>query len=423
MARSLHEVGLDDCFVQAGNGLGITQLTPTQVHTIRAVGRGADYVMEAPPDQGIDIALALGIHQKVKNDPGAQALLIVPTGEDAWHYRILLLFVATHLETVNFTCFMAVQDGPIMIEGTPTVVVGEPASLKRLRRSGGMHLNTDRFGTVAFVEADRLLDERYEEEHNVDIQSLLESLPPPCGGRQTLLFSTQPLPPSAVHFYTTALPVQVPGSGNPRPHSQTGQAIDVNYALRLAQRPRSVTAVVEGSCANTLHHVHVNNSFHIAPRSCLGLSSGGRRRLSSSKESVVLRSVTAAFGVHLSQADMAYDSTGARICERVLGTAKVEHALMQPSREQAAIFLASELAHVVASQKYGAGHRGHHHQHSEILAQTLPQILKSIRAPLSTGLQTWQMTSWELRAISPGRLQHVCVQGSAPSTGVRWADL
>lgn len=195
------EANLDDRILSWVYQLGMRQATEVQLHLIRAVGSGADVVMEAPPGQGRTSGLCIGVVQRLVVDPSLRILIIVPTQEMGLRCRGILMPLASRLQDMNVTCYTVVKGNALrrdlheLRDRKPTIVVGQSNRLAALCNEDPACL--DGFGIVVLVQAEHLLDERYE-----DLSSLMDHLRPPDAGRQTVVCSTRALPLLATQRHT-----------------------------------------------------------------------------------------------------------------------------------------------------------------------------------------------------------------------------
>lgn len=201
------EAQLDDGVLRAIYGLGMRQATEVQVRLITAIFSKSDVVLETPAGYGKTAGLCIAIAQKWVIDPSARVLIIVPTKEVGLRVHSIIEALARHFEEQEMTCHAAVKGNSLrddlkkMRDSKPTVVVGQPARLAMLQQRDARCL--DGFDIVALVQAEHLLVERGAERFHEDVVTLVAGLQVAAPRKQTIVITSRPVPPSAVHAVTS----------------------------------------------------------------------------------------------------------------------------------------------------------------------------------------------------------------------------
>lgn len=186
LADSFEALGVGEHLCAVLEGLGIVDPTEVQRGCIPAIMKGRNVIGIAQTGSGKTAAFALPVLQGLARNPyGVFNLVLTPTRELAFQIadQYKAFGAGQNLRACVVVGGLDSQEQAKQLERRPHVVIATPGRLKALIE--GDQKLAKAFQRTAFLildEADRLLDESFEE----DLGAILECLP---AKRQTLLFS------------------------------------------------------------------------------------------------------------------------------------------------------------------------------------------------------------------------------------------
>lgn len=189
MTTSFTELGLNDEYVMAVEGLGYVQPTPIQVETIPLLLDGRDVLAQSQTGTGKTAAFMLPILQRLGDSCGTpRALVLAPTRELAKQVSEATQSFSRGT-ALKVLAVYGGQSYEIQIRGLNRgvdVLVGTPGRLLDFIRQGRLDLS--QVEMLVLDEADEMLEMGFIE----DVESILKELP---AQRQVSLFSaTLPAP-------------------------------------------------------------------------------------------------------------------------------------------------------------------------------------------------------------------------------------
>eukprot|EP00755_Sulcionema_specki_P008324 Sspe_Gene.40601::Locus_19624_Transcript_1_1_Confidence_1.000_Length_2020::g.40601::m.40601/K14778/DDX49, DBP8; ATP-dependent RNA helicase DDX49/DBP8 len=185
--ETFSEINIEPWLVKTLETLSIVKPTPVQRMAIPLILAGRDVCSTACTGSGKTAAFALPIIQTLAKDPyGVYALTLTPTRELAQQvadqFRVFGSSFRVHVTTLLGGVEQQGQQREL--ERRPPIVVATPGRLRDTLKVHGVIRMFRRLRYLVFDEADRMLDESFEETID-DILTMLG----PSTNRQTLLFS------------------------------------------------------------------------------------------------------------------------------------------------------------------------------------------------------------------------------------------
>ncbi len=161
---------------------GYTTPTPIQDRAIPHVLKGQDVVGIANTGTGKTAAFLIPLIDKVRRDPKAQVLIVVPTRELAIQIDAELKGFTKGMKLFSVVCVGGASIGPQLqaLRYRNQFVIGTPGRLKDLIERGKIKLAD--YATIVLDEADRMLDMGFIN----DMRFVMQGMPSP---RHTLFFS------------------------------------------------------------------------------------------------------------------------------------------------------------------------------------------------------------------------------------------
>ena len=176
------DIALDQKILATLTGIGLTEPTPIQGHTIPVILEGRDVIGIANTGTGKTAAFVLPTLQKIIKKPSERVLIIAPTRELAEQIAREVQRFSQGLPVRSVVCIGGrfLDEQARKLSHAPQYVIGTPGRLLDLERRKKIRFSD--FGTVILDEMDRMLDMGFSK----DIKQILASTPKE---RQTLLFS------------------------------------------------------------------------------------------------------------------------------------------------------------------------------------------------------------------------------------------
>jgi superfamily II DNA/RNA helicase len=176
------DFAIDEGLKQAVAAKGYTAPTPIQDRAIPHVLKGQDVVGIANTGTGKTAAFLVPLINKVRRDPKAQVLVVVPTRELAIQIESELKGFTKGMRMFSVVCVGGANIGPQLraLKYRNQFVIGTPGRLKDLIERGAIRLGE--YGTIVLDEADRMLDMGFIH----DMRFVMRGMP---AERQTLFFS------------------------------------------------------------------------------------------------------------------------------------------------------------------------------------------------------------------------------------------
>lgn len=173
---------IDEELKRAVVAKGYTTPTPIQDRAIPHVLKGQDVVGIANTGTGKTAAFLIPLISKVRLDPKAQVLIVVPTRELAIQIESELKGFTKSMKIFSVVCVGGASIGPQLqaLRYRNQFVIGTPGRLKDLIERGKIRLAD--YGTIVLDEADRMLDMGFIG----DMRFVMQGMPTP---RHTLFFS------------------------------------------------------------------------------------------------------------------------------------------------------------------------------------------------------------------------------------------
>jgi ATP-dependent RNA helicase RhlE len=161
---------------------GYVTPTPIQDRAIPHVLKGQDVVGIANTGTGKTAAFLIPLIDKVRRNPKAQVLIVVPTRELAIQIESELKGFTKAMKIFSVVCVGGASIGPQMqaLKYRNQFVIGTPGRLKDLIERGKIRLAD--YSTIVLDEADRMLDMGFIN----DMRYVMQGMPSP---RHTLFFS------------------------------------------------------------------------------------------------------------------------------------------------------------------------------------------------------------------------------------------
>lgn len=189
MTNSFSELGLQDQYIMAVEGLGFTSPTPIQIETIPLMLNGRDVVAQSQTGTGKTAAFMLPILQRLGGSQAVpRALVLAPTRELARQVADATLSFARG-SSIKVLAVYGGQSYEIQFRALSRgvdILVGTPGRLLDLIRQGRLDLS--QVEMLVLDEADEMLEMGFIE----DVETILQELPE---ARQVSLFSaTLPAP-------------------------------------------------------------------------------------------------------------------------------------------------------------------------------------------------------------------------------------
>ena len=173
---------IDEALKRAIAAKGYTLPTPIQDQAITPILGGRDIVGIAQTGTGKTAAFLIPLIHKVRHDPDAQVLIVVPTRELAAQISEELVAFTAGMKIFSVCCVGGISIGAQMyaLRRRNQFVIGTPVRLKDLIERGKIKLAE--FQTIVLDEADRMLDMGFIR----DMRFVMAGMPSP---RHTLFFS------------------------------------------------------------------------------------------------------------------------------------------------------------------------------------------------------------------------------------------
>jgi ATP-dependent RNA helicase RhlE len=173
---------IDDTLKRAVVAKGYVTPTPIQDRAIPHVLKGLDVVGIANTGTGKTAAFLIPLINKVRLDPKAQVLVVVPTRELAIQIESELKGFTKNMKIFSVVCVGGASIGPQLqaLKYRNQFVIGTPGRLKDLIERGKIRLND--YSTIVLDEADRMLDMGFIN----DMRFVMAGMPKE---RHTLFFS------------------------------------------------------------------------------------------------------------------------------------------------------------------------------------------------------------------------------------------
>ena len=173
---------IDEELKRAVVGKGYTTPTPIQDRAIPHVLKGQDVVGIANTGTGKTAAFLIPLINKVRLNPKAQVMIVVPTRELAIQIESELKGFTKTMKIFSVVCVGGASIGPQMqaLRYRNQFVIGTPGRLKDLIERGKIRLAD--YSTIVLDEADRMLDMGFIN----DMRFVMKGMPTP---RHTLFFS------------------------------------------------------------------------------------------------------------------------------------------------------------------------------------------------------------------------------------------
>lgn len=176
------DFAIEDELKRAVVSKGYVTPTPIQDRAIPHVLKGLDVVGIANTGTGKTAAFLIPLIDKVRRDPKAQVLVVVPTRELAIQIESELKGFTKTMKIFSVVCVGGASIGPQMqaLRYRNQFVIGTPGRLKDLIERNKIRLSD--YGTIVLDEADRMLDMGFIN----DMRYVMKGMPTP---RHTLFFS------------------------------------------------------------------------------------------------------------------------------------------------------------------------------------------------------------------------------------------
>jgi superfamily II DNA/RNA helicase len=176
------DFNIEDELKRAVVAKGYVTPTPIQDRAIPHVLKGLDVVGIANTGTGKTAAFLIPLIDKVRRDPKAQVLIVVPTRELAIQIESELKGFTKTMKIFSVVCVGGASIGPQLqaLRYRNQFVIGTPGRLKDLIERNKIRLAD--YGTIVLDEADRMLDMGFIN----DMRYVMKGMPSP---RHTLFFS------------------------------------------------------------------------------------------------------------------------------------------------------------------------------------------------------------------------------------------
>jgi superfamily II DNA/RNA helicase len=176
------DFAIDDGLKQAVAAKGYVAPTPIQDRAIPHVLKGVDVVGIANTGTGKTAAFLIPLINKVRHDPKAQVLVVVPTRELAIQIDAELKGFTKGMRIFSVVCVGGASIAPQLraLRYRNQFVIGTPGRLKDLIERGTVRLGD--YSTIVLDEADRMLDMGFIH----DMRFVMQGMPKE---RHTLFFS------------------------------------------------------------------------------------------------------------------------------------------------------------------------------------------------------------------------------------------
>jgi ATP-dependent RNA helicase RhlE len=176
------DFAIDEELKRAVVAKGYTTPTPIQDRAIPHVLKGQDVVGIANTGTGKTAAFLIPLIDKVRRDPKAQVMIVVPTRELAIQIESELKGFTKTMKIFSVVCVGGASIGPQMqaLRYRNQFVIGTPGRLKDLIERNKLRLAD--YSTIVLDEADRMLDMGFIN----DMRFVMQGMPTP---RHTLFFS------------------------------------------------------------------------------------------------------------------------------------------------------------------------------------------------------------------------------------------
>ena len=172
---------IDEELKKAITAKGYTLPSPIQDKAIPHVLKGQDVVGIANTGTGKTAAFLIPLIHKVRTQPSAQVLIVVPTRELAVQIEQELRGFTKLMKIFSVVCVGGASIGPqiMALRRQNQFVIGTPGRLKDLVERGKIRLAS--FNTIVLDEADRMLDMGFVH----DMRFVMQSMPK---ARDTIFF-------------------------------------------------------------------------------------------------------------------------------------------------------------------------------------------------------------------------------------------